>query len=53
MAYEKGQKVLAEARDVAANVKRDAGLSTKTSIRADLLNADVHAFSTEIGRAHV
>ena len=48
MAYEKGQKVLAEARDVAANVKRDAGLSTKTSIRADLLNADVHAFSTDV-----
>ena len=48
MAYEKGQKVLAETRDVAANVKRDAGLSTKTSIRADLLNADVHAFSTDV-----
>ena len=48
MAYEKGQKVLAEARDVAAEVKRDAGLSTKTSIRAELLNADVHAFSTDV-----
>ena len=48
MAYEKGQKVLAEARNVAAEVKRDAGLSTKTSIRADLLNADVHAFSTDV-----
>ena len=48
MAYEKDQKVLAEAANVVADVKRDAGLSTKTTIRADLLNADVHAFSTDV-----
>ena len=47
MAYEKDQKILAEVSEAVDGIKRDAGLSSNTSIRADLLNEDPKSFSTD------
>ena len=47
MAYEKDQKILAEVSEAVDSIKRDAGLSSNTSIRADLLNEDPKSFSTD------
>ncbi len=47
MAYEKDQKILTEVSEAVDGIKREAGLSSNTSIRADLLNEDPKSFSTD------
>ena len=47
MAYERHQQMLAEVKETVANIKKDAGLSSKASVRADFLKEDPKSFETE------
>ena len=47
MAYERHQQMLAEVKETVADIKKDAGLSSKASVRADFLKEDPKSFETE------
>ena len=47
MAYGNHQETLAEVKETVAEIKKDAGLSSKASVRADFLNEDPKSFGTE------
>ena len=47
MAYGNHQQTLAEVKETVAEIKKDAGLSSKASVRADFLNEDPKTFGTE------
>ena len=47
MAYERHQQMLAEVKETVADIKKDTGLSSKASVRADFLKEDPKSFETE------